>query len=129
MQSNASGFCLKRPYVFERIMQSALFVCLHVCRKEEVPVQSFARRLHRHFRFMSFPLRLWAEFDGSLSDDCHFLDQMTCSCILVDDEERVADVYHGSALQLGIVGNVTRQSFVVAVESGTDQFTPGIEDR
>ena len=129
MLLNVSGFYLKRPYVFERMVQSAFFVCLHVCRKEEVPVQSSREGLHRHFRLMSFPLRLWAEFDGSLSDDCHFLDQMTCSRILVDDEQRIADVYHSSALQLGIIGNVTRQTFVVAVESGTDQFAFGIEDR
>lgn len=126
---NVSGFYLKRPYVFERMVQSAFFVCLHVCRKEEVPVQSSREGLHRHFRLMSFPLRLWAEFDGSLSDDCHFLDQMTCSRILVDDEQRIADIHDGCTLQLRVVGDVARQSFVIAVEARTDQFSPCIEDR
>ena len=56
-----------------------------------------------------------------LSDDGHFFEQMRSTGKLVNDEQGIADVYTGRTLQLRVVGNVTGQSLVVAVESGTDQ--------
>lgn len=55
-----------------------------------------------------------------LSDDGHFFEQMRCTGKLVNDEQGIADVYTGRTLQLWVLGNVTGQSLVVAVESGTD---------
>lgn len=66
---------------------------------------------------------------GGLADDCHFVNQVLGSRVLVDDEEDVTDIYTGRTLQLGIVGDVAGQPFVVAVESGTDELAFAVEDR
>ena len=35
---------------------------------------------------------------STLSDDCHFIDEMACTCEFINDKQCVADVYTSSTL-------------------------------
>ena len=63
---------------------------------------------------------------GSIHD-AQFVDEVRGTGILLDDEERVADVHAGGALRRGAEGDVARQAFVVAVEGGADELAAGVE--
>ena len=66
---------------------------------------------------------------AGLFDDCHLINQMTCACKLVDNEQCVSDVDTCGTLQLWIVGNVACKSFVVTVETGSYQLALAVEYR
>ena len=65
---------------------------------------------------------------GSIHD-AQFVDEVRGTGILLDDEERVADVHAGGALRRGAEGDVARQAFVVAVEGGADELAAGVQHR
>ena len=60
---------------------------------------------------------------GSIHD-AQFVDEVRGTGILLDDEERVADVHAGGALRRGAEGDVARQAFVVAVEEAVPMSSP-----
>ena len=61
--------------------------------------------------------------------DSHFVYQMLGTGIFIDDKQYIANIDTGSTLQLRIIGNIAGQTFIVAVEADTYQFTFCVEDR
>ena len=64
---------------------------------------------------------------GSIHD-AQFVDEVRGTGILLDDEERVADVHAGGALRRGAEGDVARQAFAMssprALNTGLPEFPP-----
>ena len=59
----------------------------------------------------------------------HLIQQISRSGIFVHDEENVADVDNDTALVIGEILDVAADSFPIAVEIDTDQFTVCIHHR
>ena len=59
----------------------------------------------------------------------HFVQQPGTRCILMDNEEYVADIYIDTALFLLFESNIATEGFPVTIERTTDKVTFSVEDR
>ena len=61
--------------------------------------------------------------------DVEFVNQVGGACVLVDDEEHVADVDVDGALEFWLEVHVAAHGFPVAVEGKAEEFALGVHDR